>query len=627
MHPFAARWIMEHWMKWLIFFRYAFRFVFLHGSTDMESIVSDVTEMQIDSLLNKWGIKSLPGLQFDSKKEVKEHQAFWSLCFESRHNHLMLKMFSFIASKARGRKDPEKFNDILTSTKILWVMDEARFLSVTRYSSASEYTLFRTFHAALHFADEGLFAVVVDTQLQPINYAPPQKPDPSLRFDENDDDVYLNLYHPFTAVTTTDVMCDPMSNVSEPKHRFTLGRPLWTARFDHCGSEEQLIDFALTKLFGGLSLPNNHGMIACVAVLTGINIVPASPIASILVASHMATCLAVDPDRESLLIAYPIEPVLAEAAKGYVIDEYNKKQLFKIFEPVFDCFRKGDIHWNGDGTLVAKMLLLLGQYQVSMRGSIVSLCQRVLVALFGASIMEEQSMGDFDDEFSFNCFANIMRKETHWKESDANSELALFFNRGAAIQLPKQQDGVTFLLPIRRKQNTEKGGSVQYSYKYLLVHVENCKIDMSSSDVDDCAKELDETFYKSASWEKCNIGWSIIMNVGQKKQEAYWYPQKSTCDDKSPVAKRQHASKYLVVNGLGSVSFPGLLNDQSLLEATFHRLLQNHLFDVDDWLVDHGDTYTKEEQELAFRNLCSLSLEQQALKPSHSTMEQKQDTP
>jgi hypothetical protein len=155
----------------------------------------------------------------------------------------------------------------------------------------------------------------------------------------------------------------------------------------------------------------------------------------------------------------------------------------------------------------------------------------------------------------------------------------------------------------------------------------DCKIDMSSFNIDECARELDETFYTSASWKNCNIGWAIIMNVGQKKQEAYWYPQDSTCNVKSPVAKRQHESKNLVVNGIGSVSYPGLLSDQSLLEGTFHRLLQNPLFDIDDWLVDHGDTYTKKEQELDFRNLCSLSLEQQTLKPSHSTTEHKQVTP
>jgi hypothetical protein len=177
----------------------------------------------------------------------------------------------------------------------------------------------------------------------------------------------------------------------------------------------------------------NTGKIACIAVLTGINILPISTVARNLVSSHMATCLAIDSNRELLLIAYPVEPALAEAAKLYVKGQHDLKQLFKIFEPFQSCFCLGVIDRDQNGELVAKILIFLGMFQVSNVGTVTILCETVLHALFGDNFLkdESKSMISLEDVFSFNCFTQIFRSSEYWMESDAQAEHASIFNRDA----------------------------------------------------------------------------------------------------------------------------------------------------------------------------------------------------
>jgi hypothetical protein len=471
-----------------------------------------------------------------AKKKRRERKAFWSLCFEHSHDQLMKRMFNFINSKVENRKIPDKIQEILKRKHVLLVIDEARFLSNAAFSSHSSVTLFRAFCAALKDIQSGFFAVVVDTISQIANFAPSRKLDPSLRYIEKDDCMDKDLFHPFTAVTTTDVLCHSKGNLDEANYRFTLGRPLWKTTLDQCIANvnsittalDELITFALKKLFGGVRKPNDEGKIACIAVLTGINISPLSTIANQLVASHMATCLAIDSNRESLLMMYPVEPVLAEAAKGYIQQEYVHGQLSKVFDPLQDCFRIGAIDQGHNGEFVAKLLILLGLFQVSSVGSVVSSCQCILDALFGKEIMKKVSVADVEDEFSFNCFTELVRNSKYWAESDAQTELALYFNRGAAIQLPRGHPGADLLLPIRRKSISEKSGCVEYNYKYLLIQIKNYERNLVQSQVKGISWALERTFVECTSWAGCNIGWAIIMNVGQEKEESYWYSKPTT---------------------------------------------------------------------------------------------------
>jgi hypothetical protein len=93
--------------------------------------------------------------------------------------------------------------------------------------------------------------------------------------------------------------------------------------------------------------------------------------------------------------------------------------------------------------------------------------------------------------------------------------------------LPTGHIGADLLLPIRRKSVVGKSGTEKYSYFYLLVQVKNYNRNVCPCIIENCTEMLDQTFEKDSSWARCNIGWSIIMNVGEKRQEAYWYGETS----------------------------------------------------------------------------------------------------
>jgi hypothetical protein len=219
-------------------------------------------------------------------------------------------------------------------------------------------------------------------------------------------------------------------------------------------------------------------------------------------------------------------------------------------------------------------------------------------------------MFTFEDEFSFNCFTQIFRKKEYWKESDAQVELASFFNRGAAIQLPKGYIGADLLLPIRRKFITGKSGTEKYSYFYLLVQIKNDNRNVCPYIFQECTEMLDRTFEKDTSWARCNIGWSSIMNVGQEREEACWYGETSIQNKKGSGGKPLDASisqcKYFVVNGIGQVSYPKILEGQSSLISTFSKMLCNQSYD--EWMNDCGG-YPMADQELDFCSFCPLVLQ------------------
>jgi hypothetical protein len=620
-NPSDAIEITTRWIKWLVYFRFVFRVAYLkfkireikRNKSTMEIIVKNVMEIEISSLLKEWQITKFEDMKVDCEKESMERRAFWSLCFERCHQDLRTQMFYFISSKTFSKKDPGMLNEILENKCTLVVIDEARFLSNTKLIYHSSYTLFHVFCSALQGFNKGLFVVVVDTHSKIANFAPSCHLNPFPRVTGFADNNYLDLFHPFTAVTTTDVLCDPKSNLDDAKYRFILGRPLWKITLDQAqGYSNRLYRVAFRKLFGGVASPDDTGKIACIAVLTGINILPISTIARNLVASHMATCLAIDSDRESLRITYPVEPVLAEAAKLYMREQHSCKQLFKVFEPLHSCFRLGVIDRGHNSELVAKLLILLGMFQTAATGKVTISCQNVLCTLFGDTFMNEEDkrMLTLEDEFSFNCFTQMFRSNEYWKESDAQVELASFFNRGAAIQLPIGHFGADLLLPIRRKSVVGKSGIVEYSYFYLLVQVKNYKRNLSPYIIEKSIEMFNRTFEKETSWARCDIGWSIIMNVGQEKEEAYWYGKTSILSEegfeKNQPQTSTSQSKYLVVNGIGLESYPTLFEGQSLLLDALINILQEPSFNA--WTINNSE-YPTEEQELDICSFCPLVLQ------------------
>jgi hypothetical protein len=69
--PQEAQKVIGCWITWLIYFRFVFWLVFVRGSMDMETIVNNVTNMDMNRLLEKWKIDSFADVQYDREKEKK----------------------------------------------------------------------------------------------------------------------------------------------------------------------------------------------------------------------------------------------------------------------------------------------------------------------------------------------------------------------------------------------------------------------------------------------------------------------------------------------------------------------------------------------------------------------------
>lgn len=560
---------MKLWLEWLLYCRRVFRLIYSHTS-DVQTIVDTLTEKNLN-------VKFATDGSIDSDNEKAERHAFWSFCVEpdEKASTALQELFAFIERKVKNKELPQKLDD---DRRVLIIIDEARYFVKCKLRGSKEFSLFRIFRSSIKQFNKGLFAIVVDTVSYLANFSPSSRDDRSLRMSVRDDEEeQCDLFHPFTAVATTDQLCDRQGDFDDPKYRFTLGRPLWQASCQTSDVQvDELLKFAQRKLFGGASIPNDNGKIACIAVLTGMCISPVSTTAKELVASHMATCLAVDAKRESLFAYYPLEPVLAEAAKCYIQACKQSGSLSEVFQPLLHCFRIGALDRGYGGELVVKILLLLGQFEVSKRESLFSSCQEMLNALLG-DFLTQQNFFCATDQFSFNCFAELSGNLKYWSTSNPQEELKMFFNRGAAIQLPKLHRGADLLLPIRRKIAADK-----YEFKYLLFQVKNHQRALVPSQILTYKIVMPNAF-ESSLWTDCDIGFSVIMNVGQKAEESSW------CWGKTGNKKKPH-QQFFVVKGLGCNSYKVLGNEGKTVSALKRMLREPAIL---DWVT--GDTPTKED--------------------------------
>ncbi|CAG8584878.1 6863_t:CDS:10 [Paraglomus occultum] len=94
-------------------------------------------------------------------------------------------------------------------------------------------------------------------------------------------------------------------------------------------------------------------LVACIAFLY---VSPTSSEASDLVKAHMGTLVAIDKERKRLLVTYPSEPVLSEAALEVLSEENSELEILRELD---GAFQSGGIMEAGcQGELVARLLLL-----------------------------------------------------------------------------------------------------------------------------------------------------------------------------------------------------------------------------------------------------------------------------
>eukprot|EP00743_Colponemidia_sp_Colp-15_P003175 GILK01003430.1.p1 GENE.GILK01003430.1~~GILK01003430.1.p1 ORF type:complete len:1113 (+),score=138.28 GILK01003430.1:63-3401(+) len=269
----------------------------------------------------------------------------------------------------------------------LFVFDEARALLQIPGSRNSQpqgtVSAFRLLRRALAFANmpKGVVAVFTDTLSCLANFSPTKPFDPSARIP----DTTLrrrnkggDLFHPFVTLATFDILREdapPKSLLEalEPRHLLGLGRPVWKAYYNQlmqhmvpaATKRKQIadvtsatVDFAKQKLFLSKELSwTSDEVVALLGCRLLLNVCPGDELAVKLVWCRMATCVGVALDREHILVRYPSEPILAEAAAHLWYDYRNK--LGRCLETLSRLIQLGTIDAGSRGELVARLLLLL----------------------------------------------------------------------------------------------------------------------------------------------------------------------------------------------------------------------------------------------------------------------------
>ncbi|CAG8830236.1 20793_t:CDS:1, partial [Gigaspora rosea] len=99
--------------------------------------------------------------------------------------------------------------------------------------------------------------------------------------------------------------------------------------------------------------------IAVIASLCSIDISPQEHFAGDLVASHLGTCIGISTGRTRILVSYPPEPVISEAALQLL-----EKDLLTDFA---ETLKQGIVEPGKRGELVGELILLLTRKQVKQR--------------------------------------------------------------------------------------------------------------------------------------------------------------------------------------------------------------------------------------------------------------------
>uniref|UniRef100_A0A1D1ZLT8 Serum albumin n=1 Tax=Anthurium amnicola TaxID=1678845 RepID=A0A1D1ZLT8_9ARAE len=351
--------------------------------------------------------------------------------------------------------------------KILLCIDEARSLiDSVQDDGCTQFRLFR--RAMRHIGWNGFFVLFLDTLSKISNFTPPSSADPSAR----KDDLGFELFHPFIRLTTMDIFegkAEDLAGTSEEGQIVQLarlGRPLIYSYFDvkrKSSSTEValrgLVSLLQIKLFGGVNAfkdsKKKMSSIAILSVLVCLDISPQSKIASDLVASHMATCVAVSRDRERLLVRYPSEPLLAEAALSAIT---NNDTLVCVLQKFNEMLKKGFVDAGPRGEVVARIILVLAVRSIQEKKewkSTVITVKRLMELLDPAAVDNLQHFVDATVAFTHFIPITYVPKTRSLKE---------YYRRRCAVILKRNNPGADIMIPVKLAEDR---------YSYILVQVKN----------------------------------------------------------------------------------------------------------------------------------------------------------
>jgi len=287
-----------------------------------------------------------------------------------------------------------------------------------------------------------------------------------------------------------------LKQVASPQYFFRYGRPLWggllNARDTYSGQSvltpEKILEIAKSKLIGGLDfedwITNKRSekitiseSIAVLGPRLCIDVVPQTELATELVASYMSLCYHLSDTRESVMIDYPSDPVLAEAS-AHITNNTNRIGLAHYVSTLINALREGSVEAGYRGELVARFILTMAwdkaciSHRDNKEANVFSrpiTLQQYFQALFSSKVWQE-----IQDELSSELQTARIRF-THFIRvmyTPSRQQLLEFFRRGAAVICKRNQVGVDLILPLLIGIGEDEEFSHEH-VTYVLIQVKN----------------------------------------------------------------------------------------------------------------------------------------------------------
>ncbi|CAG8586134.1 8124_t:CDS:1, partial [Paraglomus brasilianum] len=196
-----------------------------------------------------------------------------------------------------------------------------------------------------------------------------------------------------------------------------------------------------------------------------------SQLTHLLVGSYMATSIAVSQDRENILVIYPSEPILSEAALKII--EVTDNQTF-VLDRLEYSLKNGLVEAGFRGELVARIILILGWQHMLSGDSLYTQEKSVrdfLNTLFGNYQTLKQRDNRLKSLKLKTMFLQSKLCLTHFvqlNDPPSCQVLKCLFERGAGAILGRNARGGDLLLPVKMSNNTS-----EEKYSFILIQVKN----------------------------------------------------------------------------------------------------------------------------------------------------------
>eukprot|EP00743_Colponemidia_sp_Colp-15_P007267 GILK01007848.1.p1 GENE.GILK01007848.1~~GILK01007848.1.p1 ORF type:complete len:844 (-),score=102.45 GILK01007848.1:243-2735(-) len=345
--------------------------------------------------------------------------------------------------------------------------------------------------------------VLTDTTAKIANFTPSTPRDPSTRAITQK----MHLMRPFYFLWSSDLPAvqrirDLWPNLPPREQKlfrlFCLGRPLWRSWLELAeGNPSKLVRFAQTKLACSYRNSSNSSYfhLALLSCRYSLYLVPQSQSCDTLLAGHMATCLWLSRARESVLVSYVSEPVLAEAAAEIL----SHNQLQSALNSLASALMNGVVEPGYRGELVARILLL-----PLVKGNKQYYSEKITVRMYFVALLGQNNFDTYIASFPPSLLDGFVTA-THfvpitYEISSADQLKGLYCRRAAAI-CKRNQKGDDLLIPIKLKVNN-------YSvYSVIKVHCKNWQSEVHFKRVTSLGMEHLSAATREQSWRKTFAKW------------------------------------------------------------------------------------------------------------------------